>query len=510
VRTAGPRLRCSEVARHPKELLLSDRPAKLKMGNQPSSEKSSSSRSATSHDKAERDKRVNRRQSVQALQVSLTRGAPADPSATPASAIAQTSSRPFEPHDLQQYVQASPSPESGSRSSRVSRTASRRKRDELEHRPKQPPVAVPQSSTPMNVPVARSKQDSLDKKGLEKHWEDRPEPSPYDDRRYVPPAELRPQRMPLPIAGAPAFPESPTLDPVNKGTQDVPLFDDDVAIAPDESALRRKSSVMSLGTQDEEDVDEELPAADPGAGTVQTVIEWTRPGHRVYVTGTFANWEKKFRMHHKKDGNQGQFVTIALPPGTHHLMFLVDDVMMTNPDLPTAVDFNNMLVNYVEIATEDLVKPRRESNQTVTEKREVVYPAVVSEEDEEGVEQPLHDADQTIEEVKPGDFRQIVPRALSDIDLPDDDPRYQDAARVISDLSGPPTLPLFLGKAILNSQLPNKDDSSVLGLPNHTVLNHLMTSSVKNGVLATSVTTRYRDKYVTTISFKPVPKPSKS
>lgn len=175
-------------------------------------------------------------------------------------------------------------------------------------------------------------------------------------------------------------------------------------------------------------------------------------------------------------------------------MFLVDDVMMTNPDLPTAVDFNNVLVNYIEIAPEEITKQRRESNQTVTDKREVVYPAVVAEEEEDGVEQPVEDGEFVAEEVKPGDFRQIVPRALSDIDLPDDDPRYQDAARVISDLSGPPTLPLFLGKSILNGQLPNKDDSSVLGLPNHTVLNHLMTSSVKNGVLATSVTTRYKDK----------------
>jgi hypothetical protein len=48
-----------------------------------------------------------------------------------------------------------------------------------------------------------------------------------------------------------------------------------------------------------------------------------------------------------------------------------------------------------------------------------------------------------------------------------------------------------------------KDDSSLLNNPNHTVLNHLATSSIKNGVLATSVTTRYKRKYVTTILYKP-------
>jgi hypothetical protein len=182
-------------------------------------------------------------------------------------------------------------------------------------------------------------------------------------------------------------------------------------------------------------------------------------------------------------------------------MFLVDEVMMTNPDLPTAVDFNNVLVNYIEIAPEDLLKPRRESNQTEpgTAKPSAVYPASLSQQipedpDEDGVEEPLEEGELLAEEIKAGDFRQIVPRALSDIELADEDQRYVDACRVIRDSGGPPTLPLFLGKAILNGMLPNKDDSSVLGLPNHTVLNHLMTSSVKNGVLATSVTTRYKSK----------------
>lgn len=205
-------------------------------------------------------------------------------------------------------------------------------------------------------------------------------------------------------------------------------------------------------------------------------------------------------MLYSKDGRKGQYVNIALPPGTHHLMFLVDDVMMTNPDLPTAVDYNNVLVNYIEIAIEDVVKPRRESNQTVTDKREVVYPAQQTQqpapvpEEEDGVEEPMDEAELLAEEIKPGDFRRIMPQALEDIDCPDEDQRYIDAARVIGDCQGPPSLPLFLGKAILNGTLPNKDDSSVLGLPNHTVLNHLMTSSVKNGVLATSTTTRYRSK----------------
>ena len=68
----------------------------------------------------------------------------------------------------------------------------------------------------------------------------------------------------------------------------------------------------------------------------------------------------------------------------------------------------------------------------------------------------------------------------------------------------PPGLPGFLGKSILNGTTPMKDDSSVLNMPNHTVLNHLATSSIKDAVLATSVTTRYQNKYLTTIMYKPI------
>jgi len=200
------------------------------------------------------------------------------------------------------------------------------------------------------------------------------------------------------------------------------------------------------------------------------------------------------------------FTTINLPSGTHHLKFVVDGEMVTSPDLPTAVDFNNFLVNYLEIATEDIAKPRRESAQPGSKSAAL---APVEHEQGRSGDQTPEDFDMEepqAEEVPIGDFRQLVPQALLDVEFSDQDQRYQDACRVIQEFPPPPTLPLFLSRSILNGILPVKDDNSVLTLPNHTVLNHLMTSSVKNGVLATSVTTRYKKKYVTTISYKPVPR----
>jgi 5'-AMP-activated protein kinase beta subunit, interaction domain/Glycogen recognition site of AMP-activated protein kinase len=191
--------------------------------------------------------------------------------------------------------------------------------------------------------------------------------------------------------------------------------------------------------------------------------------------------------------------TIALPPGTHHLKFIVDGDMRCSQDMPTAVDLNNVLVNYIEISPEQM-RPRRESSQKPT--KNIIYPAhpplLPEEQESHGAGDETDEGDDLEEpqdeEIPLGDFRQIIPQYLIDMELPEDNPKVQQANQIINDSPGPPSLPLFLGRSILNGNLPMKDDSSVLTLPNHTVLNHLATSSVRNGVLATSVTTRYKKK----------------
>ena len=41
---------------------------------------------------------------------------------------------------------------------------------------------------------------------------------------------------------------------------------------------------------------------------------------------------------------------------------------------------------------------------------------------------------------------------------------------------------------------PIGDDNSVLPMPSHSVVNHLATSAIRNGVLAVGTTTRYKAK----------------
>ncbi len=264
------------------------------MGQQQSSEKPerAASRGGTPSDQ---QKRANRRQSIQVIPT-RGRSGPANPSASNASAVAET---PKTAHlttpQLEQYLNASPEA-LDVKGGKLGRSGSKREKKEDAAQDVKPPPQPQQPAVPMNVPIAKSKPVDFDQKAFEKDFE-----NDYEGRRYIPPSQLRPPRLPLPIADAIIpIPESPSLEPVDKGTADVPSIGADASLGSVDLSLQRRSSMVSQTTQDgDEDVGDELPPVDPTRGTVPTTIEWNYSGHRVYVTGTFANWEKKFRMHHK-------------------------------------------------------------------------------------------------------------------------------------------------------------------------------------------------------------------
>lgn len=174
--------------------------------------------------------------------------------------------------------------------------------------------------------------------------------------------------------------------------------------------------------------------------------------------------------------------------------------MCTSPDLPTTVDFANNLVNYIEVNPDDVPPAPTSEQQGVTSSQDasskrapvhVLLPAPVAEEKKPKVVKER-------EVPPPEKFARKIPRYLLDLDQPEDSPLYQHAVMATEKLPQPPALPSFLNKPILNASSILKDDNSVLIMPpNHTVLNHLATSSIKNNVLAVSATTRYKSKVST-------------
>jgi hypothetical protein len=156
--------------------------------------------------------------------------------------------------------------------------------------------------------------------------------------------------------------------------------------------------------------------------------------------------------------------------------------MLTSPDLPTTVDYGNNLVNYIEISLNDLDEAGgRDGQQAASAKPS---PLIA------GQDKPRRDRNvASLDQFSPD-----IPKYLKDFDEAEDSPLYNNALAAIQKLPSPPSLPGFLGKPILNAATLIKDDNSVLVNPNHTVLNHLATSSIKDNVLAVSATTRYKDK----------------
>ncbi len=198
------------------------------------------------------------------------------------------------------------------------------------------------------------------------------------------------------------------------------------------------------------------------------------------------------------EGKPGVFAgTINILPGTHHIRFLVDGQMQTTPDYPTTVDFGNNLVNYIEVNPDDLPAAPAEQTEGAADGKapqQAQQPQQQAQSEATPAEEDSVPPPRDREVPPPDQFERKIPKYLVDLDQPEDSPLYQHAVLATEKLPNPPALPGFLSKPILNAATQRKDDNSVLTQPNHTVLNHLATSSIKNNVLAVSATTRYKSK----------------
>ncbi|KAK9485079.1 5'-AMP-activated protein kinase beta subunit, interation domain-containing protein [Lipomyces starkeyi] len=212
----------------------------------------------------------------------------------------------------------------------------------------------------------------------------------------------------------------------------------------------------------------DISYGEPSDQTVPTLISWVHGGKKVYVTGTFTGWRKMIKL--TRNGNEFSTV-VNLPPGTHRIRFVVDNELRCSDALPTATDSMGNLVNYIEVSSLDLPSLERESQL-----------------EEEKFEDTIS--------IPPLEYTSEIPEIFTN---PEATERY-----ISEDYSAPPYLPPHLETVILNTNSTEKDDSSVLPIPNHVVLNHLATTSIKHNVLAVASVSRYARKYVTQILYAPL------
>lgn len=162
---------------------------------------------------------------------------------------------------------------------RMGNEQSRQKAKEAEARRKE-------ASGPVRVPRGSERRQ----RGPDTQFE--PSGSPQD-LDYVPPSNLNfPPRLPLPIGEEDHTPGSPIITPADISSV---LHEDEV-----DGVLPRQISVLSSTTVEDDDVagDELQPyPLDGPRRTVPTTVRWKQGGDRIYVTGTFTSWSRKFRMH---------------------------------------------------------------------------------------------------------------------------------------------------------------------------------------------------------------------
>lgn len=224
---------------------------------------------------------------------------------------------------------------------------------------------------------------------------------------------------------------------------------------------------------------QQQPGAIQELETVPTAFKWSLGGERVFVTGSFNNWQGKIMMHPNED-NKDEFVLIIdIPPGCHQYKFIVDEKWRLNPNAPTVV-VQGVVNNVVEVK-----RPVFELSAT---------------------DVPFDDSDDDFDEFKRKlEYGQSVPPADAYTSLPQKMPPHLRAEHLA-----------------VNADI-NKTDPYVLPIPQHVTLNHLCMmhpeaiqgpptqSSDKRDVIVTSITQRFKTKpyisvtpkFVTLVYYRP-------
>ncbi|KAI9594070.1 hypothetical protein BDF19DRAFT_445821 [Syncephalis fuscata] len=229
---------------------------------------------------------------------------------------------------------------------------------------------------------------------------------------------------------------------------------------------------------------------------VSTIITWNGGGNVVYVTGTFNRWRRKIKMLKSSPSDEDFTTVLHLPVGTHQLKFIVDDEWRCSEDLATAPDINGNLVNYVSVDPDMLTENMGSLPDASEGGAHVSFPS--SPEGSYTSHRPAY-LDLALQ---PHPI--TLPNEATDTTI-----TSTDASSIATEAAAvrrmqPPTLPPHLEHVLLNTVTVSRDDESALPTPQHVELNHLYACSIRDGVMAMATTKRYREKYITTVYYKPV------
>lgn len=263
--------------------------------------------------------------------------------------------------------------------------------------------------------------------------------------------------------------------------------------------------------------------------TVPLDIKWVQGGVKVYVTGSFTGWRKMIGLQRQPDATH--IVTLGLPVGTHRFRFVIDNELRFSDFLPTATDQMGNFVNYVEVTPEHVQmhlkqKSQLEEEQCERERQEKSRSqskgrtgrnradsnfGLTNDDDDMGNGYLRYYDDEGDLMVKSYHYINEIPPIFVEPKVME---QYYLAIEEQSRSKNgnqqawlhPPQLPPHLENVILNNfnQMDKDNNSGALPIPNHVVLNHLATTSIKHNTLAVASVVRYKRKYVTQVLYAPL------
>lgn len=249
---------------------------------------------------------------------------------------------------------------------------------------------------------------------------------------------------------------------------------------------------------------------------VPVEIRWQQGGSKVYVTGSFTKWRKMIGLIPDSDNNGSFHVKLRLLPGTHRFRFIVDNELRVSDFLHTATDQMGNFVNYIEVrqpeknpTNEKIRSKEAYSMRPPTSDRSSIALQIGKDPDDFGDGYTRFHED--LSPRPPLEYTTDIPAVFTDPSVME---RYYytlDRQQSNTDTSWltPPQLPPQLENVILNKYYAtqdqfNENNSGALPIPNHVVLNHLVTSSIKHNTLCVASIVRYKQKYVTQILYTPI------
>ncbi|CCK70421.1 Gal83p KNAG_0E01590 [Huiozyma naganishii CBS 8797] len=278
------------------------------------------------------------------------------------------------------------------------------------------------------------------------------------------------------------------------------------------------------------------------SGNVMVPVDiiWQQGGTKAYVTGSFTGWRKMIGLVPLPGKPSVLHVKLQLPPGTHKFRFIVDNELRFSDYLPTATDQMGNFVNYLEVvappAAPQLGQTQNEINDQqwndeqmglpAQDRDTATYPSATRKTPMSARSRIAFEIEQEPDDMGGGYtrfhdetpskpslvFTRDIPAVFTDpavmeqyyLTLDQQQNNHQNMAWLT-----PPQLPPHLENVILNSYSSlqgesNENNSGALPIPNHVILNHLATSSIKHNTLCVASIVRYKQKYATQILYAPL------